>query len=374
MSVSNSMKSWSNSGIIQRELAYYKALSDYVGRLSFLTYGDDIHIERNLLKQYIPNAYIVWTSPCLFSRIPNRYFIISFIPPFYIHKFHSIHMVRSNQISGSWAGLFIARQKKVPFILRCGYLMSKNIQQDIQSSTIKKKITRLLERWAARQANAIIVTYPGAKKYLMDNYSIVSEKISIIGNPIDIELFSPIDQLDIGKRDILFIGRFSSEKNIHSILLACQKANASITLLGKGPLKQQMIQQAKLLKLDANFIDHMPNSNIPQLMSRHRLFIIASFYEGNPKALLEAMSCEMPCIASQIPEHEHLIVHEKEGFLAPHDADGLNKAIQKGLNNPSLCQMIGKNARKKITNDFSLKTNALKEYKLHQSVLRNFRQ
>jgi len=288
------------------------------------------------------------------------------------NTFKSIHLVRSNQISGSWSGLSIARQKKIPFILRCGYLLSKNIQLVYPSSALKKNMMRALEKWVAKNANAIIVTYSGAKKYLIDHYDIQPEKITVIGNPIDIHLFSPKNALSQTKRDILFIGRFTPEKNIHSILLACQQSKASITLLGKGPLKQEMIEYARSLNLNANFIDYMPNSEIPKLMSNHRLFIIASYFEGNPKALLEAMSCEMPCIASQIPEHKELIVHEKDGLLAPHDAEGLSKAIHIGLNNLSFCDALGKNARIKILQDFSMNSNALKEYSLHQKVLMSY--
>ncbi|MBF0450752.1 MAG: glycosyltransferase family 4 protein [Candidatus Magnetomorum sp.] len=372
MSTGMSMTTWENAGIIQRELAYYKALSKYIGNLLFLTYGEQTDSERHLLRQYIPGAQIVRMGSRLFSRIPNGFFMASFVPPFFIHKFHSLSMVRTNQISGSWAGISIARQKNIPFILRCGYLMSKNVHLDKQASIIKKKLTWLLEKWVARHAHAIIVTYPGAKKYLIDNHRIYPEKIIVIGNPIDIDRFSPLSICSKGKRDVLFIGRFMPEKNIQSILSACHKAKASITLLGKGPLKSEMVQYANALKLNAEFIDYMPNPHIPQLMDRHRLFLIASHYEGNPKALLEAMSCEMPCIASHIPEHNDLILHEKEGLLAPPSAKSLSEAIQQILSNESFGHTLGKNARKKILAEYSLESNALKESRLHEQVLKNF--
>ncbi|ETR73702.1 MAG: Glycosyl transferase, group 1 [Candidatus Magnetoglobus multicellularis str. Araruama] len=158
-----------------------------------------------------------------------------------------------------------------------------------------------------------------------------------------------------------------SEKNIQSILLAIQKAKASITLLGKGPLKQEMIDLSRSLHLDVKFIDSLPNPKIPELMSKHRLFIIASHYEGNPKVLLEAMACEMPCIASNIPEHADIIENEKEGLLVPAIPGALSQAINRLLDAPDLGKEMGRRARNKILNHYSLKSNALKESQIYQA-------
>ncbi|KPA09057.1 group 1 glycosyl transferase [Candidatus Magnetomorum sp. HK-1] len=373
MSVGMSMQAWDNAGIIHRELAYYKALSNYIGPLSFLTYGTHLPTEKRLLKSYIPDAKIIGTTYPYFSRLSGGFFVASFIPPLFIHKFNSIKNVRSNQISGSWAGAAIARQLKVPFILRCGYILSKNIQLEPNASILKKKITWLLERSVARRANAIIVTYSRAKEYLSEKHGICPKKIVIIGNPIDTERFAPADITTEKKRDILFVGRMMPEKNVGSILSACAKANASITLLGKGALKAELIQKADSLNLNAQFIDYMPNTQIPKLMHEHRIFIIASHYEGNPKALLEAMSCGMPCVASNIPEHKDLIEHKKDGILADSTDDKLCTAIRSIISNESLGKELGKNARKKILSDYSLESNAQKEYQLHQKVNLNFK-
>ena len=366
MSVGMSMDEWNRVGIIHRELAYYKELSQHIGPLSFISYGNNFNTETQLLKQSIPDADIVWIRSSKFSKMCSGFFIASFIPPFYFKSFENIKAVRTNQISGAWAGEFIAKQLNVPFILRAGYLMSKNIRLDLNASVFKKKLLILLEKWVAKRADAIIVTYSKAKQYLINQYNIDPSIVSVIGNPIDVNLFSPQIQRNITRRNVLFIGRFTPEKNIGAILFACHKAQVSITLLGRGPLKKKMLALAASLKLDAQFIDFMPNKQIPQLMGNHHMFVIASHYEGNPKVLLEAMSCEMPCIASNIPEHIDVIDHEKEGLVVPSTPDSLAKAIHTILQFPSFARNLGECARRKILKSYSLKANALKESLLHE--------
>jgi glycosyltransferase involved in cell wall biosynthesis len=368
MSVGMSMDEWNRVGIIHRELAYYKELSQHIGPLSFISYGNNFNTETQLLKQSIPDADIVWIRSSKLSDMPGSLFLASFIPPFYYKSFTKIKAVRTNQISGSWAGELIAKQLHVPFILRAGYLMSKNIRLDQNASVLKKKLLIFLEKWVVRRADAIIVTYSNAKKYLINQYDISPSIVSVIGNPIDVNVFCPQKQRISTRRNVLFIGRFTPEKNIGTILLACHQANVSITLLGRGPLKKMMLELAASLKLDAQFIDFMPNQQIPKLMSNHQMFVIASHYEGNPKVLLEAMSCEMPCIASNIPEHIDVINHEKEGLVVPSTPDSLAKAMQIILGAPSFARKLGECARQKILKAYSLKANALQESLLHERI------
>jgi glycosyltransferase involved in cell wall biosynthesis len=368
MSAGMSMDAWNRAGIIHRELSYYRELSQHIGPLSFISYGDNYHNESQLLKQHIPDADIVWTRPPIFDQLPSGLFLSTFLPPLDIKSFTHIKRIRTNQISGAWAGAYIAKQLKIPIILRAGYILSKNINMDQNASLFKKKLISLLEKWLVKHTDAIIVTYSKAKEYIINNYTIPPSKITIIGNPIDTEMFSRQNQSVRTRRDILFIGRFMPEKNIQSILEACHLAKVSITLLGKGPLKKSMIEFTRSFHIDAQFIESIPNTQIPQLMGNHRLFMIASIYEGNPKVLLEAMSCEMPCIASNIPEHINVINHEKEGLIVPSTPESLAKAVLQLLQFPDFARKLGAHARMKILKEYSLKRNALRESQLHERM------
>jgi glycosyltransferase involved in cell wall biosynthesis len=369
MSAGMSMEAWNRAGIIHRELSYYKELSKYIGPLSFISYGHHHHVETHLLKQNISDADIIWTSGATFRDMPGGFFLASFVPPLYCKLFTDIKTVRTNQISGAWTGAAIANKLNVPFILRAGYLLSKNIRLDLKASIFKKKLLIFFEKWVVKHADAIIVTYSKAKKYFVREYNAPPSKISVIGNPINIELFRPQQQQNRTRRHVLFIGRFTPEKNIATLLLACHQAKSSITLLGSGPLKAEMIKLAESLNLDAQFIDYMPNTQIPQLMSEHILFIIPSHYEGNPKVLLEAMSCEMPCIASNIPEHLDVIKNEQEGLVVPATPESLANAIHQIFQYPSFSKTLGTRARAKIKQDYSLTGNALRESQLHEQIL-----
>ena len=370
MSLGQSLEKWSSTGHISRELGYYSQLSKLIGPLGFLTYSNNAVLEQKYLKNYISNAQIVWNKPEKLSVFYKNNFLASCAAPFNKQKYQHCKLIRSNQMSGAWAGAILAKKLRVPFILRCGYLFSSNFIKDKNNSFISKQISYYIEKIVAHSANIIFVTYPGAKDFFINEHNIDAKKIHILRNPIDIEKFKLADLQK--NRDVIFIGRFSDEKNIPSIIHACHKTNTSLTFVGDGPLKQDMIQLAKRLGVDAIFCDTVPNEKIPILLNKHKIFIIASFFEGNPKSLLEAMSCEMPCIASNIDEHKNIIKHEENGLLCNTSAEDIAHSIIQLKQYPDLAKILGNKARQKIVNEYSMKVIAEKESQIHLNLINDY--
>jgi glycosyltransferase involved in cell wall biosynthesis len=85
------------------------------------------------------------------------------------------------------------------------------------------------------------------------------------------------------------------------------------------------------------------------------IFILPSYAEGMPMALLEAMSWEMPVIATPVGGIPQVVENGVNGLLvAPGDIDGLAAAIRSLLEDTALCERLGAAARATVETGFSL--------------------
>ena len=94
-------------------------------------------------------------------------------------------------------------------------------------------------------------------------------------------------------------------------------------------------------------------------LQRADCFLSLSSYEGMPNAMLEAMACGLPVIASKIPPHEELINDDVEGFLVDLDSDrGLENVLLRLSENPRHARLVGANACEKVRRQFSWRASA----------------
>ena len=78
-----------------------------------------------------------------------------------------------------------------------------------------------------------------------------------------------------------------------------------------------------------------------------------------PNAMLEAMACGLPVVASKIAPHEELINDDVEGFLVDLGSDrGLEKALLRLSENPRHARLLGVNACQKVRRQFSWRASA----------------
>lgn len=366
ISAGMSMAEMNKAGLISRELGYFSQLSQHIGRISFLSYDQDREQEQELLNRYFPSSTIEWTLPAIMEHIRYGLFFASWLPPLYKSHFHNCRLIRSEQLSGAWTGVLLAKRLHVPFILRCGYLFSPEFAKE-HSSIILKKIFFALEGLVARSASAIIVTYPGAKDFFISHHKIQAEKIHVLGNPVDTDLFKPLGKKP--ERNGIIVARLTEQKNLFSLIKAAAKTNISLTLVGRGPLEQDLKNFADEAAGDVIITSPVLNHTLPELLADHSMFIFPSLWEGNPKALIEAMACGLPCIASNISENKNLIDDGVNGLLSSTEPDDIARCINRLKNNPDLAKTLGENARKKILREYSMASIAAKEGALHHEIL-----
>lgn len=112
--------------------------------------------------------------------------------------------------------------------------------------------------------------------------------------------------------ECLYVGRFMPQKNVIDMaaafaLFAARQPDARLRMAGQGDQQDAVTQIAS----DADVADRVEllgfRRDVPALMSRARLLLSFSRYEGMPNVVMEAVSAGLPVVVSDIPEHRVLL-------------------------------------------------------------------
>ena len=217
-----------------------------------------------------------------------------------------------------------------------------------------------------------MITNKFDKNFIIEHFKINSKKIYVLPNFIDISLFRPIPTKK-KEQFILFIGRLKEEKNLANLIESFKYLeNYFLDIIGKGtqkPILKALIEKLGL-QSRIRFLGSFPNSDIPKILNQYNLFILPSLWEGNPKVLLEAISCGITCIGSKTPGIREIITHEKNGYLCNLDSKSIADAIERVNEDIELRKTLGKNAREYIINNKSLEKIVEREISIYKSLLK----
>ena len=136
--------------------------------------------------------------------------------------------------------------------------------------------------------------------------------------------------------------------------------------------RSKEVYSKKFLKnIQVNFLGRMSNDLMPEIYNRHKVYVICSHYEGNPKTLLEAMACGCAVVGTDVPGIKEIIRHGVTGFLVRKNTEDLRSAIQQLMSNQSLCHKLGLQARQQILLNNSLETALSKEYSAYERLVKS---
>ena len=152
----------------------------------------------------------------------------------------------------------------------------------------------------------------------------------------------------------MYIGRLEKQKNLENLVRALsQFKNSKVVFYGQGSFKNNLKAQAKKLRVNLTINHPVEYRKIPLVLSQADIFALPSLEEGNPKILLEAMSCQKAVIGSNVNGIKEIITNDYDGLLADTDSQSIARAIKK-LENKSLRERLGENARKYIIENYEI--------------------
>lgn len=160
-------------------------------------------------------------------------------------------------------------------------------------------------------------------------------------------------------------GRLVSNKG-HRILLeaiaplVASGLELSCTLIGDGPERKYLQSLSADLSIGSqvHFLGAMAHQPALDEVAKADIFVLASFGEGLPVSLMEAMALGVPCISTAIAAIPELIHHGENGLLVPPaNPEALRLAIQQLAGDPTFRRELGLRSRATVENDYNLDRN-----------------
>ncbi|BAO77454.1 alpha-1,4-N-acetylgalactosamine transferase PglJ [Winogradskyella sp. PG-2] len=178
--------------------------------------------------------------------------------------------------------------------------------------------------------------------------------MEVIYNPIELPE-NIIVSKDLNTRvkslNIITAGTLNVRKNQIMIIRALNEAKTDdkLTILGGGNLHDYLFEETKKFKLEENVNLAGKVKNVNEYLLNNNCFVLSSFTEGFPNALLEAMAIGLPCVSTNclsgplelLNENETVNIKNGEFYIGKYgllvnndDHIGLSKAFEFYRNNP----------------------------------------
>ena len=170
------------------------------------------------------------------------------------------------------------------------------------------------------------------RKYTINNFKIILNGVNLAQKSANSDY---IESIGIEKQKyIISVGRFMEEKGFDYLIRAFRKTNITdykLVLVGDTDYPTDYSNKLKSLAKENDVVltGFIKGDKLNQIYSFARLFIISSFVEGLPIALLEAMSYNIDILASDIPANLQVGLEKDDYFTAGDEDELINKIIKK---------------------------------------------
>lgn len=191
-------------------------------------------------------------------------------------------------------------------------------------------------------------------------------KFEVVPLGVDPTNFTPKDfRNESDTFELICVGRLVAAKGQQILInafgeLVKEGWRLRLRLVGDGPDRSQLEESVKKLGLEDSVIFEgaVNQDRIRDLYKQADIFALASFAEGIPVVLMEAMAMEIPCVTTFITGIPELIRDGVDGLLVPpSDTVELKGAITRLISDSNLRQCIAKAGRKRVLQKYNLNEN-----------------
>jgi glycosyltransferase involved in cell wall biosynthesis len=362
--------------------------------------------------RFSPSLYLVSSGGELIREVPQDVPIDVFAervktpwyaagPPFWtrIHAYQArmtdlARVIRQRQIDVVYDRTYhmtltaagaVRRARRAGPVARVSVIVT-DPQQDFETNRERfRSVKRFLLRRAYRSADRVVAVSEGVREAAIQHYGLPPDKILTLYNFFDIERIDrqmhqplpPGEQKQPGRFEIVAAGRMHPQKGFIDLLSAMRLlvhdrglSQLHLRILGAGPQEGELRQFLERNRLHAHVTLAGFRDNPLPYFRQADLFCLSSRYEGMPNALVEAMLCRVPVLATDCPSgpREILLGGQLGRLVAPGDARALAAEIADALRHPEARQARVPAARLHIEQQFSPAAGIDKLQALLQSV------
>ena len=270
--------------------------------------------------------------------------------------------LRVFQITGVIPALIARRRFGIPYVTTYGFWYSA-----LSQPGPKRALKGLVERLGLKHAAAVIATTPE----LAARASRLARRVELIPNGVDTALFRPAASRPTNQpKRVLYVGRLSAEKNLGVVVTATGcVGDAVAVMVGAGPLRDHLAAQARQAGVVVELPGVVDQHRLPEVYASADVFVLASFTEGHPKVLLEAMACGVPCVASDCAGNRSLVTDGVTGLLFdPLRPADLVACLERVFVEPGLADRLARAAREQVVAHYDLGRLVAREITLLRDV------
>ena len=289
-------------------------------------------------------------------------------------------------LSGWWLGF----ARRIPFVFEVRDLWPESLTAvgiGSENSMLHQTLARIA-RFLYDHSKRIVVVSPAFKDRLIEDWRVPAEKIAVVENGVETDMFSPFavpnenirGHLGLeGKFVASYIGTMGNAHGLETLLDAAselQGTNPNIVflLIGEGAEKERIKAAAKTQGLaNVRFLDQQPREKIPAYIRASDTCLVLLkktdvFKTVIPTKMLEFMSCARPVILGVDGQARQIVEEANAGIVVePENSRALVQAIRSIEANRGTGKTLGENGRKYIVERFSRASTAEKYIEvLHQ--------
>lgn len=279
-------------------------------------------------------------------------------------------------------GCILSKLKRVPMVFEVRDLWPESaIDTGVLTNKWLIKLSYWLERISYKSASWINVLTPAFEESLVKNKAVDPERISMIPNGADMDIFLP------GERDnwvrekygienkfvITYVGAHGVANHLSQLIDVAEKIKDDpdivIMLVGDGMQKEMLEQNARQRGLNnVLFVDSVPKTEIVDYVAASDICTavlkkVDTFKTVYPNKIFDYMSACRPIILAIDGVARELLENAGSGmYAAPENTDAFVRAIYRFKEDPEFCQQCGKSGLEYVAGNFSRETLAVKYY------------
>jgi putative colanic acid biosynthesis glycosyltransferase WcaI len=283
----------------------------------------------------------------------------------------------SPQLLVGLSGWWLAFARQIPFVFEVRDLWPESLTAvgvGSEDSLLHRSLAKIAG-FLYERANLIVVVTPAFKEHLIQRWRVPAEKIAIVENGVEADLFCPGSdasrlalrkELEAENRFLVsYIGTMGNAHGLKTVLECASRIRDSFPevqflLLGEGAEKGKLQEQARSRGLtNLRFLDQQLREKIPAYISASDVCLVLLkktdvFKTVIPTKMLEFMSCARAVILGVEGQAREILEQARAGVaIEPENADALAHAIRQLAGDTEIAATLGRNGREYILQRFS---------------------
>jgi glycosyltransferase involved in cell wall biosynthesis len=269
----------------------------------------------------------------------------------------------------------LLKRKKFPLIMTVHYLL--DVKANRHTATLYRWFIRKLTLYVAKNVDKIICVnedyIPVFKKWGID-----SDKLVYIPNGVDIKKFSPGKSKAKEKfkdsKIVLYFGRLHYQKNVDLLirsfpLVKKENKNVKLIIVGTGNQYEKLKKMSEGDK-DIVMTGFVSDDELLDYMRAADVVVFPSRGENASFTIMEAMSCELPVVSSDVGNAKKILGRGRGILLKEYTEEEIAKICIDILNDETKAKKMGKMARKYVEEHHSWSKISKETEKLYEKVIK----